>query len=513
MIKEINQFKSCSFKNFRNFIFIQMILLILTLPVNAIAQLEAGVAKVNITNTEAGLVNDSLYVRALVLNDGRNHAVIITIDAVAIAEIGTIRNDYLAKVRSQLKKDLNINVNNIVINASHCHGIVRPDVDKLTVQAVKEAWQKIVPVNAGVGTGYEDRIMENRRLKLKSGREADVRHAYSLPPDEEVAEIGPVDPEIGILRLDKKNGQMLAVIYNFAMHPIQGVPNGGNTADVTGFASKIIEDNLGNGVIALFLQGCGGDINPVFYKHTALPRNAEPLGNMLGLSTLHALEEIKSRENNQLRVVNEKIELPRENLAPVIDSLQKAQTHLLHSLRGTSLNLKTFIPLMVRYGLSSEYPSYYSHAYLHDKMIGKDDLEKLDAENRRNMEAYMRNIHIMEQMTRNEVNLALLKKHQATYEASKKKSVTAEIVGIKIGDFRLITFPGELVAQIGLNIKKNSPHENTFVAGYSNGYLYYAPTAEQLKNRGGAQEDSECILAAEWQGIFENKALEILMKL
>ena len=51
--------------------------------------------------------------------------------------------------------------------------------------------------------------MENRRLLLKDGREADVRHAYSLPPDEAVAGAGPIDPEIGILRLDRTDGRPL----------------------------------------------------------------------------------------------------------------------------------------------------------------------------------------------------------------------------------------------------------------------------------------------------------------
>jgi hypothetical protein len=53
----------------------------------------------------------------------------------------------------------------------------------------------------------------------------------------------------------------------------------------------------------------------------------------------------------------------------------------------------------------------------------------------------------------------------------------------------------------------------TFVAGYTNGYIYYSPTAEQLKNVGGAQEDSDCILAPEWQKIFEDKAAEMLLRL
>ena len=81
---------------------------------------------------------------------------------------------------------------------------------------------------------------------------------------------------------------------------------------------------------------------------------------------------------------------------------------------------------------------------------------------------------------------------------------------MRIGDFVLITFPGELCVQIGLNIKKQSPHKFTFVSGVTNGYIYYAPTAEQLQNLGGAQEDSDCLLAPEWQALFEAKAAEIL---
>ena len=62
-------------------------------------------------------------------------------------------------------------------------------------------------------------------------------------------------------------------------------------------------------------------------------------------------------------------------------------------------------------------------------------------------------------------------------------------------------------------IKQRSPHEHTFVAGYTNGYIYYAPTAEQLLNVGGAQEDSDCILAPEWQELFEGKVSEMLEQL
>jgi len=476
-------------------------------------QLMAGAAKVDITNRDVRLVNDPLYAKALVIKDDATTMVIVTVDAVAIAEIGSIRNEYLATVRSQLEKELNIKPENVMINASHCHGIVCKDIEQRTVQAVKNAMKKLVPVTIGKGIGHEDRIQENRRLILKNGKEIDVRHAYAMPRDEDVAKVGPIDPEIGILKVDKKSGGTLAVVYNFACHPIQGVPNKGNTADMTGFASQVIEDNLSEGAIALFLQGCGGDINPVTYKDVDNPRDAEPLGNLLGLSTLKALKKIKTADGGELKVINETIELPRADNAERIDLLEAEQRRLQISLKGTSLSLKTFLPLMVKYNVNKEFPSYYSHRYLLEQKMGREGLSQLDAENRSNMARYLSNIYAMEQMTRNNANLALLKKHQARNVAAGKRTIDVEVLGIRIGDFVMVTFPGELTVQIGLNIKKNSPHKPTFVAGYTNGYIYYAPTEKQLRNVGGAQEDSDCVLAPEWQAIYEAHVANLLKKL
>ena len=487
--------------------------LFLVADTRAAEPLWAGVAKVDITHKEAGPANDPLYVKALALRQGTHSVVLITVDAVAIGGIGHIRNDYLPNVRAALRKGFNIAPEHVLINASHCHGVVCADVEARTVQAVTAAFKEMVPVKAGAGVGHEDRIMENRRLRLKNGREADVRHAYSLPPDEAVAGIGPVDPEIGILRLDRANGRPLAVVYNFAIHPIQGVPGKGNTADITGFASATIEEQLGEGAMAFFVQGCAGDINPVQYKDTHNPRDAEPLGMMLGLRTLKAFKQISVKEAAPMKVIHQTLVLPRADLVPHIEALQTEQTRLMQSLKGTSLNLKTFMPLAVKYGLAAEFPSASSHRYLHEQRLGKDGLAKLDAENRTNLFQYIANIHTMEELTRVNTNLALLKMHHAQNVAAGKKTLDAEVMGLRIGDFVLVSFPGELTVQIGLNIKKRSPHDYTFVAGYSNGYIYYSPTAEQLKNRGHAQEDSDCLLAPEWQKLFEDKAAELLKKL
>ncbi|MFO0804667.1 MAG: hypothetical protein U0791_16285 [Gemmataceae bacterium] len=480
---------------------------------SAAEPLLAGVGKVDITRKASLPFSDPLFVRALVLKQGERTAVLLTLDAVSIGEIGHIKNDYLGKVRGRLEKELRIPAASVIANASHCHGIVCEDVDAKTVEAVQIAAKNMVPVKAGAGVGREDKVSENRRLKLKNGKEADVRHAYSMPADDEVASVGPIDPQIGLLRLDKLDGKPLAAVYVFACHPIMGMPNGGNTADITGFSSKVIEDNLGEGTVALFVQGCGGDINPAGYKDVAVPRNAEILGNRLGLSTLQGLRKIATAENAPLTVLRESLALPRADHTERIDALVGEQARLVKSLQGTTLNLKTFLELATKYNLASEFPSNYSLRYLHEQQQGRDDIAKMDEANRAALKAYIANMLAAEKISRVQTNLALLRKHQEANLAAGRKPLDVEVMGLRVGEFRLVTFPGELTVEIGLNIKKKSPHPHSFVAGYTNGYIYYTPTAEQLKNTGGAQEDSDCRVAPEWEGLFYRKVEAVLKRL
>lgn len=477
------------------------------------SSLLAGAAKIDITDRTAGPVHGPLHARALVLKSGDSQAVLVTLDVVAIGEIGSIPNDFLPNLRAALRDLPGFQPDQLIINASHCHGVPSSDVLQRTVQVVREAASRMEPVSAGSGVGFEDRIQENRRLKLKDGREIDVRHAYSMPADEQVAGIGPIDPEIGVLKLNRRDGSTLAAVYNFACHPIQGSPSGGNTADMTGFSSQVIENNLGPDAVALFVQGCGGDINPALYKETNLPRNAEPLGNMLGLSTLKAIRKIQCSKNPAFSVRHTTILLPRADLTERIDAMQREQERLVNSLGGTTLDLKSFLPLMMKYQLDEDFPSYYSHSYLNEEQRGRRHLRKLDEDNRRALASYIRNIRIMEQLTRIRTNLRLLRKHQQRAIAAERQPIEVEVAGLRVGDFRLVTFPGELTVQIGLNLKEASPHDHTFISGYTNGYIYYSPTAEQLKNAGNAQEDSDCLLAPEWQQIFETAALQMIQSL
>lgn len=476
--------------------------------------LTAGAAKVEITD-RSGLVNDPLFAKALVLKKDGTTAVLITLDVVAIEEIGRIGRGFLESVRAQLQKDLGIQPASVVINVSHCHGIPRADVAQLTVQAVKEAWSKLTPVKAGAGSAFEDQISENRRIKMKDGSEVDMRRAYSMPRDEDVAGVGPIDPQVGLLRLDREDGTPLAVLYNFACHPIMNPPSKGNSADYPGYASKAIEDSLGKGVVALFVQGCGGDINPIRYKEVSRPPDAEPLGNKLGLTVMRALGAIKTQADAALKISNEVISVPRgADLEKRMEANQALQLKLLASLKPTNINFKTFLPLLIQEKMSPDFPSHYSQGYLRDKALGQEGrIKALDADNKVVVDAYLQNIQTMEALTRLTTNYALLKKHLKQTQEAGKPTLDVEVAGLRIGDFKLVTFPGELTVQIGLNLKKASNDPHAFVAGYTNGYIYYTPTVEQRNNSGYAQEDCDSLVAPEWQKIFESKALNVLRDL
>ena len=480
------------------------------------ASLRAGVAKIDVTkNPSTALVNDPLYVKALVLDDGKTKAVIVTLDVVLV------ENDFVDETRARIQKQLKIDGNNVLINASHNHhvnGQLAEDCMEKTVQAVKEAYRNMVQVKIGAGTGIENRITMNRRLKLKNGKEWTIRRGTPSPPDENVIGVAETfDPEIGILRVDRLDGKPLAVVYNFTGHPYSGVPNKGATACFPGFASRTIENNLGNGVIALFLQGAVGDVTPILYKDGNAPRHSERFGTLLGLSTLDALKNIPVKKKAGIQIIRESIKLPiRTDIPERIDSLKARKKLILDYFKGegcgshgggTKLNFKSFLSLYMKYMMFPQSPSYYSYRYMQEENIGTEDLKMMDAINRRDIEKYLSNIYKMEELIKIEANLRFLE------EEIPQNPLTVEVMGMKIGEYVLITFPGEAFSQIGLNIKNRSPFENTFVCGCTNGFITgdYAPTSDAYD--GEAYEVSCSKLAPEWQEIYENKVMLILNKL
>ncbi|MBY0503477.1 MAG: neutral/alkaline non-lysosomal ceramidase N-terminal domain-containing protein [Bryobacteraceae bacterium] len=119
------------------------------------------------------------------------------------------------------------------------------------VQAVLDARSRLAPARLGTGTGTSFANI-NRRA-----RDVDGRISLGLNPD------GPVDRQIGLLRLDHPDGQPLALIANYAMH---GTVMGGQFTQVSGdgpgTVAAYVESRLG--VPMLYVNGAAGNIAPIY---------------------------------------------------------------------------------------------------------------------------------------------------------------------------------------------------------------------------------------------------------
>jgi hypothetical protein len=108
----------------------------------------------------------------------------------------------------------------------------------------------------------------------------------------------PVDPTVTVLRIDRADGTPLAVLTNYACHPVVfGADNLRYSADYPGVMNRVVEESLGGGVESFFLQGAPGDINP-YHAVTPLEQDAigkrDWTGETLGREAARVAKEIHS---------------------------------------------------------------------------------------------------------------------------------------------------------------------------------------------------------------------------
>jgi len=122
--------------------------------------------------------------------------------------------------------------------------------DKL-MEAILLARSRMAPARLAAGAGFS-RANINRR-----SRDVDGTISLGLNPD------GPVDRQIGLLRLERPDGSPLALIANYAMH---GTVLGGRWLEISGDGPGIVagyvEEKLG--VPLLYVNGAAGNIAPIY---------------------------------------------------------------------------------------------------------------------------------------------------------------------------------------------------------------------------------------------------------
>jgi len=158
-------------------------------------------------------------------------------------------------------------------------------------------------------------ICYNRRTKKPDGQ---VAMNLTLPPRDADLTFGPVDPEVGVMRVEDENGNLIAALINFACHPVSSTDRMyAISADYPGVAMNLVEANEGG--ICMFALGCAGNIVPIQRQG----KSKQKIGTSLGASALRALQWIRTSQEVKLKAAQVKKEVPLKEL-PTKKEAQKA---------------------------------------------------------------------------------------------------------------------------------------------------------------------------------------------
>ncbi|MBO4756622.1 MAG: neutral/alkaline non-lysosomal ceramidase N-terminal domain-containing protein [Bacteroidales bacterium] len=243
--------------------FLSVCLVLLSL--SALAQthfrgpLKAGAAKVNVTPGPDQLgrntygVLDSTHVRAIIFTNGNNIAGLANVD-------GNTNQRVIDAVNERLEKDFGIPKGNIIYNGTHCHSTGTVPMDELierTYQAVKQAYENMVPAKVGYGSGVS-------YLNVKRDLFDPERGTWWEGPDYD----GKSDKTVAVIYFESLDGKPIATYYNYAMHAVITGQLDMITGDFPGKSEEYIESRYGPDFVAVFASGAAGDQNPLYFQQT-----------------------------------------------------------------------------------------------------------------------------------------------------------------------------------------------------------------------------------------------------
>lgn len=172
------------------------------------------------------------------------------------------------------------------------------DAEDKILNAIAEASKKLFPARIAAGFG-EIYLGHNRRKVAADGKVTMFwRNAEKSPTS-------PIDPTVGVIRVDDDAGTPRAILANYACHAVVlGPDNRQISADYPGYLRQRIEREL-PGALCLFTQGGAGDINPYLDKQPVAENGfgeAEKMGNALAEEVLKVARKLKPAANDKATV-------------------------------------------------------------------------------------------------------------------------------------------------------------------------------------------------------------------
>ena len=427
-------------------------------PVSVLGQgetakvLKAGAATSNITpplgmeivgnfapRPIAGNVHDELHARCLVLDDGTTRLVFVVADTISLGR------EVWDEAKQKVEALTGIPAANLMFSTTHTHSSVAPVASpggKLhyrdllvsrVVDVVRRAIHQLEPARIAWGAGRVPQHVFNRRWLLKEGMTnpspfgAEDR-AVMNPGGHLRARLagpaGPTNPEVYCLSVQALDGHQIALMANYWLHYVGGVPREDLSADYFGEFCKLVEHKLATDgdqrpVVGILANGPCGDVN-----------NNDYSGNTAAVA----------------RKPYEKIKLVAADLA--------AEVLRVH---GT-LKYQNWVPLKAAaedLEITVRRPSAEMVQWAEEVLAKPQDLPPK---------------HPLERPYAERTLIA---------RDAKPDTVSCVMQVFRIGELGVASIPFEVFTEIGLEIKARSPFQDTFTIELANGSYGYLPTPAQ----------------------------------
>lgn len=418
---------------------------LLTLPWVAEARIRAGAAVADITPQEwpirvignfgltmADKAHDPLHARAVVLEDGGVKI------AIALVDSCLVKREEMDRAKGIASQRTGIPVNRILMAATHTHSappskaksgnqIEEHYVERLvtqTAEAIVQANSRLTAARIGWAVAQVPGEMANRRWFMREGglppspfgETTDIAR-MNPPPGSDllIHPAGGTDPGFSIVSIQTAEGKPLALLGNYSLHYVGGVPGPELSADYFGEFARQVAQRLAPGdssFVAILSNGTSGDVNNTDFVHPR-PR-AQPferIGAVAGKLANHAVEAAKTiqyTDNAPIKMAEKELRLRYRRPTP-------------EQLRFSQAALK------------------------------ESDESKLP----RNAKAYAK---------------------WAVDMNSGPEFADLKLQAIRIGGLGISAIPCEVFTEIGLTIKELSPLRPTFTIELANGHYGYLPT-------------------------------------
>ncbi len=387
-------------------------------------------------------VHDELHARCLVLDDGATRIAIVLVDSVGVTR------PVFDHAKSRLAKEARLPASHVLMAATHSHSSVRArgqdrseynsvldDYQRFLasriVDGVKRAINNLEPARVGWGVGHEPAHVSNRRWFMKEG--FDISNPFGgkdqvrmNPPRNKMLHkpAGPIDPQVPVLSVQSKAGRPIAILENYSLHYVGGVPKGHLSADYFGmFADRIQQlvgaDRQDPPFVGIMSNGTSADINNIDFTGKRPRRKAYEqmriVANDLAAEAFKVYQKIKHRDWVPLKAAAKELELKVRRPTPEL--IERAH-RILASPKAAN-------------------PNTTDKEVVYAKRVLK------------------------------------LEKFEPTTEVF--------IQTFRVGELGIAAMPFEVFAEIGLDIKEQSPFQPSFTIELANGTFGYLPTPAQHK--------------------------------